>query len=306
MGTRSVHSLTHPPLLPSPPSLLSTSISGRLNIELHGYPKLNVYFVDLFHTLVNMPLKRFSAVLVAAYAALFVTFAIPFLAFARVDGLDCLPGVKRLDHAVWFTVQSSMSIGFGGDLTPHPDCFVVNFFVAVLSVVTLGFAYALLGVFYVKFSRPTRRAGTIKFSQYMVMYEELGQLRLSFRVADFRKHQIISAHVRMLAALNNNILAHEDEAVFKFSQLPVAGGSQIYLGLPCTVTHAVTHGSPLYGLSHSMMERSDLEILVLLEAVDCSTSATLQVRHSYRPCDIKHNYRFVKMVYRAANGRRCV
>ncbi|CAI5491904.1 unnamed protein product, partial [Closterium sp. Naga37s-1] len=162
-----------------------------------------------------MPLKRFSAVLVAAYAALFlplplaplpsslvatyaalfVTFAIPFLAFmssARVDGLDCLPGVKRLDHAVWFTVQSSMSIGFGGDLTPHPDCFVVNFFVAVLSVVTLGFAYALLGVFYVKFSRPTRRAGTIKFSQYMVMYEELGQLRLSFRVADFRKHQIIS------------------------------------------------------------------------------------------------------------------
>ncbi|CAI5983849.1 unnamed protein product, partial [Closterium sp. NIES-64] len=122
---------------------------GRLNIELHGYPKLNVYFVDLFHTLVNMPLKRFSVVLVAAYAALFITFAIPFLAFARVDGLDCLPGVKRLDHAVWFTVQSSMSIGFGGDLTPHPDCFVVNSFVAVLSVVTLGFAYALLGVFYV-------------------------------------------------------------------------------------------------------------------------------------------------------------
>ncbi|CAI5482471.1 unnamed protein product, partial [Closterium sp. Yama58-4] len=106
--------------------------------------------------------------------------------------------------------------------------------------------------------------------------QEFGQLRLAFRVADFRKHQIISAHVRMLAALNNNILAHEDEAVFKFSQLPVAGGSQIYLGLPCTVTHAVTHGSPLYGLSHSMMERSDLEILVLLEAVDCSTSATLQ------------------------------
>ncbi|CAI5968747.1 unnamed protein product, partial [Closterium sp. NIES-65] len=178
--------------LPTSPLSFLPPISGRLNIELHGYPKLNVYFVDLFHTLVNMPLKRFSVVLVAAYAALFITFAIPFLAFARVDGLDCLPGVKRLDHAVWFTVQSSMSIGFGGDLTPHPDCFVVNSFVAVLSVVTLGFAYALLGVFYVKFSRPTRRAGTIKFSQCMVMYEELGQLRLSFRVADFRKHQIIS------------------------------------------------------------------------------------------------------------------
>ncbi|CAI5491903.1 unnamed protein product [Closterium sp. Naga37s-1] len=67
------------------------------------------------------------------------------------------------------------------------------------------------------------------------------------------------AHVRMLAALNNNILAHEDEAVFKFSQLPVAGGSQIYLGLPCTVTHAVTHGSPLYGLSHSVRAQGDQE-----------------------------------------------
>ncbi|CAI5482470.1 unnamed protein product [Closterium sp. Yama58-4] len=78
--------ITSPVTLFLPPPQISGRLNielhgGRLNIELHGYPKLNVYFVDLFHTLVNMPLKRFSVVLVAAYAALFVTFAIPFLAF---------------------------------------------------------------------------------------------------------------------------------------------------------------------------------------------------------------------------------
>ena len=60
------------------------------------------------------------------------------------------------------------------------------------------------------------------------------------------------AHVRVLLALNNNCLASEDEAVFKFSPLQVAGGSRIYLGLPCTVQHTIGHSSPLHGLSHSV------------------------------------------------------
>lgn len=54
------------------------------------------------------------------------------------------------------------------------------------------------------------------------------------------------------------------------------GGSQVFLGLPCTVKHPITTTSPLYGLTLKDLENADMEILVLLEGVDASTSSKLQ------------------------------
>jgi hypothetical protein len=56
------------------------------------------------------------------------------------------------------------------------------------------------------------------------------------------------ANVRLLVALNN-LLTDEDESMFNFTSLPVIGGSQVFLGLPCTVKHPITTTSPLYGLT---------------------------------------------------------
>ncbi|CAI5494214.1 unnamed protein product [Closterium sp. Naga37s-1] len=55
-----------------------------------------------------------------------------------------------------------------------------------------------------------------------------------------------------------------------------------------------------------MMERADIEFLVLIEGVDAPTSAKLQARHSYSPCDIKFNHRFSTMVRRSPSGIRRV
>eukprot|EP00897_Mesotaenium_endlicherianum_P009896 jgi/Mesen1/8935/ME000552S08444 len=276
---------------------------GDLNIERKGFPKLNLYYQDLFHTLVNLPSWRFAIVLVLTYFLLFVSFAIPY--YYEADHSGCIPGVRTFLQAIWFSVQTSMTIGYGGDLTPNPTCVPTNVCIMLQSICSLLVAYSLLGVVYARFSQPTRRAGTIKFSRYMVLHEEDGVPRLAFRVANIRKHQVIEATVRMLVALNN-ILSHEEESIFRFTSLPVAGGSQIFLGLPCTVAHPVTANSPLHGLSFAMMERCDMEILVLLEGVDASTSAKLQARHSYRPSDIRHNHRFQTMVARAPSGIRSV
>jgi hypothetical protein len=54
------------------------------------------------------------------------------------------------------------------------------------------------------------------------------------------------------------------------------------------------------------LEDADMEILVLLEGVDASTSSKLQARHSYRPSEMQKDYRFETMVIRMPSGRRRV
>ena len=281
---------------------------GRLNVETRGLPKTFLYWGDLFHTLVNMPTPRFLGILLLNYFVLFVGFGVPYYYDAYNN--NCIPGVVTFDHALWFSVQTSMTIGYGGDLTPDPSCRLTNIMVVLQSLASLLVAYSLLGVFYVRFSRPARRAQTVIFSRYCTMHEEDGVPVISLRIANIRKHQIIEANVRLLIGFNNTLGGSDDdrdhETVFHFTSLPVIGGNQVFLGLPCSVKHPITSTSPLYGLSISDLEDADCELLVLLEGVDASTSCKLQARHSYLPKDIRQDVMHETMVFRSPNGRRCV
>jgi inward rectifier potassium channel len=283
---------------------------GRLNVETRGLPKTFLYWGDLFHTLVNMPTPRFLGILVLNYFLLFVGFGVPYYYDAYNN--NCIPGVVTFDHALWFSVQTSMTIGYGGDLTPDPSCRLTNIMVVLQSLASLLVAYSLLGVFYVRFSRPARRAQTIIFSRYCTMHEEDGVPVISLRIANIRKHQIIEANVRLLIGFNNTLGGggsegdRDHETVFHFTSLPVIGGNQVFLGLPCSVKHPITSTSPLYGMSVTELEDADCELLVLLEGVDASTSCKLQARHSYLPKDIRRDVMHETMVFRSPNGRRCV
>ncbi|GJP47705.1 hypothetical protein CLOM_g6877 [Closterium sp. NIES-68] len=286
-----------------PAKLPLVDTSGSLNVERRGVPKLTAYWSDLFHTLINIPNVRFYPLLLLVYSLLFGGFALPY--YYQSVQYNCIPGVKNYWHALWFSVQSAMTIGFGGDLIPDPDCFTLNLLIALQSLAALIVAYALLGIVYTRFALPSRRASSLVFSQYMVLNEEDGVPRLSFRVANVRKHQLIEAHAQLLVAINN-IMSEENEALFKFSNLPILGGGFVFLALPCIITHAITKHSPLHGMSLAMMERADIEFLVLIEGVDAPTSAKLQARHSYSPRDIKFNHRFCTMVKRSPSGIRRV
>lgn len=58
----------------------------------------------------------------------------------------------------------------------------------------------------------------------------------------------------------------------------VSSGNLLWLGLPTGVTHVITAESPLAGLTLSDMEAQDMEVLVLLDGIDATTSAAMQAR----------------------------
>lgn len=68
-------------------------------------------------------------------------------------------------------------------------------------------------------------------------------------------------------------------------ELPLTSGSGgltpskiAWLGLPTAMSHVIDADSPLSGLMPVDMEEEDMELLVLLDGVDATTSGVLQAR----------------------------
>lgn len=66
-----------------------------------------LYWTDLFHTLLNMPRARFIGLFFAISFLNYFAFAL----FYAASGDSCIPGVKGMGNAIWFSVQTAASIG---------------------------------------------------------------------------------------------------------------------------------------------------------------------------------------------------
>ena len=91
--------------------------------------------------------------------------------------------------------------GYGGDLTPNPDCIALNLVITLQTVASLLLDYSILGLVYARFSSPTQRANSIKFSKSLYMALDGNHLVLSARVTNVRRQTVLDPHVRLLLAL---------------------------------------------------------------------------------------------------------
>eukprot|EP00899_Mesostigma_viride_P008045 jgi/Mesvir1/17241/Mv07653-RA.1 len=271
---------------------------GHINIDRVGFPKRQLYFHDLFHTLVNLRNWSFAIIFFVLYFLQFVLFAVPY----HWQRNECVPGIRNFWHAVWFSVQTAMTIGYGDPLAPNPDCMLTNTLVMVQTITSLMVDYSMLGIFYARFSRPMKRAQTLVYSSHVLSHKapNSNYKCLHVRVANLRKHQIIKADIRMLCAM------HDDIDGVRMFDLKLVGGSRLFLGFPCSIIHLLTPDSPLYRFTHEDLERHDVEILVMLEGDDASTSSSVQACKSYLPTDVIFNHCFRNIVSRGPDGRRTV
>ena len=111
------------------------------------------------------------------------------LYYLQAEG--CIKGVMHYSHALWFSVQTSATIGYGGQLTPDPYCSVTNALVTCQVIISLLIDYSMLGIVFTRFSNPSSRTSTIRFSKQIAMTQQNGVWGLTFRVANIRKHQIL-------------------------------------------------------------------------------------------------------------------
>lgn len=151
----------------------------------------------------------------------------------------------------------------------------------------------MVGVVFAKIARPGRRALTVVFSKNAVITQRNGVLHLIFQLADIQLSQLVECHFR--AQVRSRLVTEEGEVVNNFMRelrltTQCEGNSLLedrgLLLLPLQVSHIITEDSPLYSLDPLALLNTDLEIILVMEAVVEPSGNTTQALTSYLPDEI--------------------
>ncbi len=94
----------------------------------------------------QMPRWRFVAIFFSVYVLEYLLFALLYL--SQPD--SCVPHVNRLPIALWFSVQTAATIGYGNPLAPNPLCTGVNLLVMLQTIVASLIDYMLMGLVFAR------------------------------------------------------------------------------------------------------------------------------------------------------------
>jgi len=188
-------------------------------------------------------------------------------------------------------MQTMSTIGFG---EMHPITVYANAIVTVESLVGILFSSTLFGIIFVKFARPQTRCESIIFSEVAVISKRDRKTCLMFRILNVRKHMLVHPKLSLFFVSNASTL--EGEKYMKFQRLEVSNSKIPFLGLPWTVVHCIDEKSPLRAQSIESLRDMDAEVLVILEAIDASSSGSFQSRYYYTCDDFRIGARFVDIV----------
>eukprot|EP01119_Soliformovum_irregulare_P000902 TRINITY_DN10661_c0_g1_i1.p1 TRINITY_DN10661_c0_g1~~TRINITY_DN10661_c0_g1_i1.p1 ORF type:complete len:178 (+),score=39.27 TRINITY_DN10661_c0_g1_i1:546-1079(+) len=159
----------------------------------------------------------------------------------------------------------------------------------------------LLGIIFARFAR-NRKNTSILFSERCIITHRMLEGSypvLVFRIANMRQHQLIDGRLRMYLAYT---FQDADGCNLRFDDMKVdTTGMVFFSSFPFIVTHIIDEQSPLF--NHLDELDHGAEILVLFEAVDTSTSNSIQSRFSYKRQDVVFGGKFVNIVHQQKRGR---
>ncbi len=250
---------------------------------------------DLYHLLLVSSWPRLFVLLLFVYAAANAVFALGYLV-----GGDSFAGARpgSFADAFFFSVQTMATIGYGHW---YPKSLWAHVLVTVETLIGLVGVAVVAGLAFAKFSRPTAR---VLFSRVAVIVTRDGVPSLMFRAANQRGNQIVEARLHVVLARND--VTAEGEEVRRLYDLDLARAQNALFALSWTAVHPITERSPLYGATAESLAAADAEIIVSLTGLDETFSQTVHARHSYVADEILWGARFVDILSRMPDGRRCV
>jgi len=219
------------------------------------------------------------------------------------------------------TIETVETIGYGVSHEDYKGCYSGLVLLGCTMLISTMLSALLFSIVYTRVSRSTGRATTIVYTGKAIIAKRAGAWQFMFRVCDFRKHQLLGAHLRIYSVQHETT---EHCPAFHISQMrthhPDDGiGAMLLLLLPQTVEHCINAKSPLCPpqyrhedadfdklTSAEILEHlteAQIEVLCLVEGTDPTTSNTLQARHSYIAEDIVFDTEFRSCVHRLPDGK---
>ncbi len=272
----------------------SLNKDGTPNIKRNGVAHFNP--INIYHDLIRMSWTKFILVVLLGYFIMNNIFAATyyFIGIEHLTGMKHATALRDYWECFFFSTQALTTVGFG---RIAPIGFATNVVTSVESMVgLLSFAMAT-GLLYGKFSRPTAK---LFISQHALIAPYKDITGFMFRVANARNNQLIEAEATLIVAFD---VDENGKTIRKFQNLELELKKISLLALSWTIVHPIDDASPLKNLTNDDFEKSDIEFLFILKAVDDTYAQTVYSRSSYKANEIVWNAKFKPIIGTARDGR---
>jgi inward rectifier potassium channel len=160
----------------------------------------------------------------------------------------------------------------------------------------------MTGIIFARFARPTAK---VLFADKAVIGPRNGVPHLMFRMANWRRNQIVEAQLNAMLLVTE--VTTEGESMRRPERLTLVRSSNPMFALTWTAMHRIDEDSPFYApdaLDKLRAQRA--EIFLSLTGMDETMMQTIHARFRYQLSDIEQDARFVDIVTLGDDGVRTI
>jgi inward rectifier potassium channel len=266
---------------------------GTFNARRRGLRATQVW--SPYHHLLTMTWRRFAAVMLAFFLLTNALFALAFTMCGpgAISGPNVDTFGSRFLEAFFLSVQTLATVGYG-HLAPASTAANV---IAVIEMFSGFIMFAIAaGLVFARFARPNAK---LIFSDRAVIAPYRDGQAVMFRFANARRNELIEVEVKVFFSRIEQV---GGAPVRHYHLLDLERHAVAFIPLHLTVVHPIGEGSPLLGLTKEDLESGSAELVVVITALDESSSQRVHARTSYTHADIVFGRRFATVLSLANDG----
>ncbi len=269
------------------------SNKNTITFKRIGSPKS--HSKDFFHNIMKMSWLQFFFLFVLSYLLINSLFALLYL----LGGNSILnTNPESFWDAFMFSFQTSTTIGYGHYLPSSTYAHVIVIFDAMSGIL---FSAVTTGMAVIKFSRPLSR---VLFSKNILIHNMDGQKTLSFRMGNARSSEIVDAKVSLVVTRPET--TSEGIEMRRIYDLELVRSHSPLFILSWTVMHKINENSPLYNMTESELQSSDVSFIISMTGIDDVFSQTVYDRYIYWGNELVLAKKFVDITGFLENGERYI
>jgi inward rectifier potassium channel len=249
---------------------------------------------DLYHFVLSRTWPEFFVLVAVGFLLVNTLFAALYL--VQPGGIaNARPG--SFEDAFYFSVQTLATIGYGGMYPVTRFAHLTVTFEALTGILSVA---VITGITFTRFARPTAR---VLFADKIVLAPRDGVPHLMFRVANWRRNQVVEAQLRVVLLTTQR--TREGEVLRRQIDLPLVRDRTAVFFLTWTAMHVIDEHSPFYGegaLERLRAQKS--EMFLGLTGMDETIGQMIHARYNYSLDDIVTNVRFADVLTLHPDGTR--